>query len=68
MFRFVKFRPPWWAPSGKIWKFVTRDFWKMHLLTQEQLKMFLKKLSTMTDIFDKSHDVMLKLHKNRKQT
>ena len=68
MFRFVKFRPPWWAPREKMWKFVTLDFWKTHLGTPEQLKMSLKNLSTVADILDKSHDVMQKLHKNRKQT
>ena len=34
----------------------------------EQLKMSLKNLTTTTKIFDKSHDVVLKLHENRKQT
>ena len=40
---------------------------KMHLWAPEQLKISLKYLSTTTDIFDKSH-VVLKLHKNLKQT
>ena len=41
---------------------------KMHMRAPEQLKMFLKNSPTTADILDKSHDVMLKLHKNRKQT
>ena len=68
MFRFVKFRPSWGAPKGKILKFVTLDCQKIHLQTPEELKMFLKNLSTMANILNKSHDVMLKLHKKRKQT
>ena len=40
----------------------------MHLQASEQLKMYLKKSSTTTNIFDKSHDVMLKLNKNWKET
>ena len=40
----------------------------MHMRAPEQLKMFLKISPTTADILDKSHDVMLKLHKNRKQT
>ena len=68
MFRFVKFRPSWGAPKAKILKFVTLDCRKIHLQTPEELKMFLKNLSTMANILNKSHDVMLKLHKKRKQT
>ena len=56
------------APRGKIWKFVTPDCRKMHFGALEQLKMTLKNSSKTTDIFDKSRDVVLKLHKNRKQT
>ena len=40
----------------------------MHLQALEHVKMPLKNLSTTTDIFGKSHDVVLKLHKNQKQT
>lgn len=52
----------------KILKFVTLDCRKIHLQTPEELKMFLKNLSTMANILNKSHDMMLKLHKKRKQT
>ena len=52
----------------KTWKFVSLYCRKMHLRAPEQLKMSLKSSSTTTEIFDKSQDVELKLHKNRKQT
>ena len=48
-------------------KFVTVDRLKMHLRVPEQLKRSLKNSTTTTGI-DKSHDVVLKLHKNREQT
>ena len=54
--------------EGIIWKFVTLDCWKMYLPKPELLKMSLKNSSTTTDIFVKSHDVVLQLHENRKQT
>ena len=38
----------------------------MHLQAPEQLKISLKNSSTKTDIFDKSNDVVLILHKNGK--
>ena len=37
-----------------------------HILVQ--LKMSVKKFSSMKEIFDKSHDVVLKLNENQKQT
>ena len=52
----------------KNWKFITLDCWKMHLRAPEQLKMSLKNLPSMTEIFNKSYDVVLKLRENRKQT
>ena len=52
----------------KNWKFVTVDCWKMHLRAPEQLKMTLKNLPSMIEIFNKSYDVVLKLRENRKQT
>ena len=51
--------------EGKNWKIVTLDYQKQ---TSEELKMSLKDSSTITDILDISHDVVLKLHENRKQT
>ena len=36
--------------------------------SSEQLKLVLKNLATSTKFFDKSHDVVLKLNQNRKQT
>ena len=36
----------------------------MHLEGLKQLKMSLKNLSTTTEIFYKSHDVVLKFHEN----
>ena len=41
---------------------------EMHLRAQEQLKMSLKNVSAMKNIFERSHDVVLKLHENRNQT
>ena len=41
-------------------KFVTRDCSKIHLRAPEELKTYLKNLSTMRDVFDKSHYVVLK--------
>ena len=52
----------------KAYRFVTVDCRKMHLRAPEQLKMSLKIFLTTTDIFGDSHDVVLKLHKNRKQS
>ena len=52
----------------KAYRFVTVDCRKMHLRAPEHLKMSLKKLSLTADIFGKSHDVVLKLHQNWKQT
>ena len=57
----------WWAWRRKIWKFVTQDCWRMHLRAPKQLKISLKKSSTTTDIFDKSHDVVLKLTRPHSQ-
>ena len=54
MFEFLKFMP-------RLWKFDTLD-------APKQLKVSVKSSSTTTDILNKSHDVILKLHKNRKQT
>ena len=53
--------------EGKIWKFVTLDYCKMHLRAPEQLKMSLKNLSITTEIFDKSHELVLKLRENWKE-
>ena len=58
---------PWWARRGTIWKFVIPGCGKIHLQAPEQLKMSLKNLSTATDIFDKSRDVVIKLQENWKQ-
>ena len=52
----------------KAYIFVTVDFRKMHLRAPEQLKISLKIFLTTTDIFCNSHDVVLKSHKNQKQT
>ena len=49
-------------------KIFTLESLKMHLRAQKQLKMSFKNVSPMTDIFEKSHDVVLKLHENRNQT
>ena len=38
----------------------------MHFARTRTAKNILKNLSTTKHIFDKSHDVVLKLHKNRK--
>ena len=38
-----------------------------HSRLPEKLKMSLKNLSTMTNIFDKSHDKVLKFHEDQKQ-
>ena len=54
------------SAEGENWKFVLLDCRKMHLRTPEQLKMSLKTSSTTTDNFDKSRDVVLQLHGNRK--
>ena len=55
---------PWGAPmvgeDGKNLKIC-------HSRLPEKLKMSLKNLSTMTNIFDKSHDVVLKFHEDQKQ-
>ena len=40
----------------------------MPLWAPEQLKITLKNLSITSENFDKSHDLVLKLHKNWKQT
>ena len=53
---------------GAIWKFVTLDCRKMHLRATEQLKIPFKDSLTMNEIFDKSNDMVLKLHENRRQT
>ena len=49
-----------------MWKFVSIDCRKMHFASTRTAKNVLKNSSTAKHIFDKSHDVVLKLHKNRK--
>ena len=49
-----------------MWKFVSIDCRKMHFARTRTAKNVLKNLSTTKHIFGKSHDVVLKLHKNRK--
>ena len=57
--------PPFPSPlvgaEEKNLEFVTQVCQRMHLQAEKQLKISLKNLPTTTDIFDKSHDVVLKL-------